>query len=120
MMFQWLQKAKDRTSLNPHRDGLLNDGLHLAMEWGSDWLKPIQERLTKKYPRLSTIELDEINTVCQAAMSFGHATVYDLVKEHGRDVSLQQFEPIMKSRYPWVGAGNMSRLFSQGMYYSMK
>lgn len=119
-MFQWLRKSKTKALGSSHRDGLLNDGLHLAMEWGSDWLQPIQERLAKKYPRLSKIELDEINATCQAAMSFGHGTVCDLVKEHGRDIAPQQFEPIMKSRYPWVDAGNMSRLFSQGMYYSMK
>lgn len=119
-MLQRLRKSKGKATGNSRRVDLLNDGLHLAMEWGPDWLMPIQERLAKKYPRLSEIELDEINAICQAAMSFGHGTVYDLVREHGRDIALQQFEPIVKSRYPWVDAGNMSRLFSQGMYYSMK
>jgi hypothetical protein len=35
-------------------DDILNAGLHLAMEWGEDWLTPIQERLGSSYPSQGT------------------------------------------------------------------
>ena len=100
---------------------ILNAGLDLAMEWGENWLQPIQDRLAKKYPRLSKTQLDEYNATCQAAMKFGHDYVYELVTQQGADrVSSEEFERIMLAQYSWVSSGNLSRLFSQGMYYAMK
>ena len=32
---------------------ILNEGLSLAMEWGEQWLCPIQERLATAHPELS-------------------------------------------------------------------
>jgi hypothetical protein len=90
------------------------------MEWGADWLTPIQDRLSTIYSGLSAAELIEINAVCQTAMKFGHDTVCSLAWKSGLGTKFEDFEPIMKSQYPWVNAKNMSRLFSQGMYYAMK
>ena len=96
------------------RDDLLNEGLHLAMEWGKDWLKPIQERLAVRHPELLPEELDEVNTLCQAAMQFGHGYVYDLALKSGRDADQRDMEAAMRVRYPWVNARNLQHLFSQG------
>jgi hypothetical protein len=35
---------------------ILNTGLSLAMEFGADWLKPIQDRLSVKYSTLTQME----------------------------------------------------------------
>ncbi len=90
------------------------------MEWGEDWLQPIQERLSKRVPALSRDQLDEINNICQAAMRFGHDTVYALAEVSGKDTKKSDFDSAMLARYPWVDSNNISRLFSQGMYYAWK
>lgn len=44
-----------RRKPNVDRDGqkaLDNFALHLAQEWGNDWLKPIQGRLGRSFPTL--------------------------------------------------------------------
>lgn len=105
--------------MNP-RDALLNEGLDLAMEWGKDWLKPIQTRLAKRHPELTQKELDELNVTCQAAMRFGHGVVYDLALASGKNTKREDFEPVIKARYPWINHKNISHLFSQGMYYAWK
>ena len=55
----------------------LNVGLNIAMEWGEDWLQPIQERLRAQFPKLDVATLDECNEICQAAMRTG----YELASE---------------------------------------
>jgi len=118
-MFSWL-KDKKTPAASATRNASLNEGLHLAMEWGEDWLKPIQKRLSKSHPALSEDELNEINTVCQAAMRFGHSAVYELALKSGKDTKQEEFEATMLARYPWVSSNNLSHLFSQGMYYAWK
>jgi hypothetical protein len=119
-MLQWFFRTRKRSGGPSGVEAILNDGLYLAMEWGKHWLQPIQERLARKHPHLSPVKLDEVNATCQEAMRFGHSTVYDLVERHGRDVGFERFEPIMRAKYAWVSDSNLSRLYSQGMYYSMK
>jgi hypothetical protein len=112
------QKPSDTS--NPSRDALLNEGLRLAMEWGENMLKPIRNRLALSHPELSPSELDEVNAICQAAMKFGRKCVSDLVSKSGLNTKCEDVEPLIKARYPWIDLNNISRLFNQGMYYSMK
>jgi len=119
-MFSWLNRGKAEVSVASSRDALLNEGLDFAMAFGKNWLKPIQDRLAARHPELSQDELNEVNTICQAAMKFGHDYVYDLAVKAGKNTKQSDFEPAMKSRYAWVNAKNVSHLFSQGMYYAWK
>ncbi|MFZ5635975.1 MAG: hypothetical protein ACOY82_05245 [Pseudomonadota bacterium] len=107
------------TAADPRSD-LLNEGLHLAMAWGEDWLQPIQERLAQRHPELSRRELDEIDAICRTAMRFGHDAVYDLALKSGVDTKREDFDPIVSTRYPWVNGRNLAQLFNQGMYYAWK
>lgn len=99
---------------------LLNASLHLAMEWGPNWLQPVQSRLQAQFPHLSPAELDNCNTLAQEAMRFGHAKVLDLLGQYKPDDMRQPFADLMRSHYPWIDEANCGHLFSQGMYYSMK
>jgi hypothetical protein len=119
-MFSWFKSRKTSEPDCSSRDDLLNEGLSLAMEWGENWLEPTQERLALRRPALSQSELDEINAICQAAMKFGHDSVYDLALKSGSKTKREDFEPVMRARYPWVNSENLSHLFSQGMYYAWK
>ncbi|GAB4578346.1 MAG: hypothetical protein Fur0022_10810 [Anaerolineales bacterium] len=99
---------------------ILNTGLSLAMEWGEDWLKPIQSRLAKQFPTLTPKELDEVNAICQKAMRFGHQLVLTLAKQYGQESYQGMWETEFLRVCPWVNRENLGRLYSQGMYYAMK
>jgi hypothetical protein len=113
-------KAKRASIEASLQDAILDDGLALAMEWGKEWLEPIQARLRQKYPQLSDSELDEYDSVCRGAMKFGNATVYALAEETGKNPKYDDFAVRFGSRYPWASPSNLSHLFSQGMYYLWK
>lgn len=89
------------------------------MEWGQNWLQPIQSRLAEKYPGLGRDELDEYNATCKKAMEFGHHLVYSMA-EKGKDVNHTEWEVELLRSYPWVRSENRAHLFSQGMHCAWK
>ena len=102
---------------------ILNDGLALAMAWGEDWLTPIQARLARGHPGLSSDDLDRYDRECRAAMDRGHDLVRKLATRDGLKPSSEMFDRFRAEairRDPWISAGNVSHLYSQGCYYMMK
>ncbi len=99
---------------------ILNFGLELAMEWGENWLKPIQERLHAKYPGLSSEERDRLDVICREAMKFAYETVYRMAEASGKATSRTDFASVLGQRYPWIDRKNAEHLFSKGMYYAWK
>ena len=118
------QARKQPANRGEHLDvQILNDGLHLAMAWGGDWLAAIQGRLSSQYPALTTEQLDEYATVCQEAMRFGHSMIDAVARKTLDETCAEGFDDYRRrvhSRYPWVNEGNLSSLFSQSVYYSLK
>ena len=118
-MLSWLRGYRTKASRIP-RESLLNEGLHLAMAWGEDWLMPIQKRLSKNHPNISESDLDQINATCQTAMQFGHSTIRNLASTSGGNVKFEDFQLVVLKHYPWVNSDNLSGLYSQGIYYARK
>ena len=104
----------------PLQDAILDDGLALAMEWGPDWLEPIQTRLRRKYPKLSAAELDAYDSVCRDAMQFGNETVYSLARKRKKNPQYEAFAREFRKRYAWASPSTLNKLFNQGMYYLWK
>ncbi len=98
----------------------LNIGLSLAMEFGEQWLEPIQSRLAKQFPDLSFEELNEYNSICKSVMESSNKLVYSIVEKDGEKIKYKDWETKILRTYPWIDKKNRSRLFSQGMYYSWK
>ena len=119
-MLRWLARLGRASRSGPGREALLNEGLELAMDWGENWLAPVQERLHRKHPKLQRTELDEVNAACQQAMKLGHDTAYGLVRRKGKDATQDEFTQAVLASYPWVTAANAARLFNQSMYYAWK
>jgi hypothetical protein len=109
-----------RKSVADRREAVLNDGLRLAMEFGQDWLKPIQLRLSQLHPELTPAELDRLNETCRSAMSYGHKVTYEQSVSLGAAVSVKTVAPVVHEKFAWVNEENMAHLFSQGMYYAYK
>lgn len=115
-MFEWFRRRKKSYNENQ----ILNDGLGYAMEFGSNWLQPIQSRLVKLYPELSETEIENYNSKCKTAMTTGHNQVYALAEQSGKDASFDIFAANYTKSYPWVNDKNLKHIFSQGMYYAWK
>ena len=92
-----------------------DEAVHLAMEWGQDWLKPTQERMKKRHPSLDDAKLDAYDTLAREVMRVGHGYVYD-----HPNCDRDAFTRVVLAKYPWVSADNITRLHSQGQYYAMK
>ena len=101
---------------------ILNAGLGLALEFGADWLRPIQSRLAREYPELTREELDAYEAACRSAMDFGHAEVRKSWRAAGgvQAEAARVFREVVLGRYAWIDEENVSRLFSQGSYYAWK
>ena len=119
-MLKWLRSFRGGSRDSRTTDTVLNDGLALAMDWGENWLAPIQNRLAQQHPQLTRSELDELNATCQAAMRFAQETIHTMVRQSGEDVSPDQFAAVFLAQYPWVNSENRDRMFNQGMYYAWK
>lgn len=106
---------------------ILNDGLEFAMEFGKNWLQPIQERLLKKYPNLESKNLDLCNEHSKSVLKLGNDFVYKFLDNLDREnQSITQNELKEKlnntilEKYPWVNNKNINQLFFQSCYYAFK
>jgi hypothetical protein len=119
-MFNWLKLVAGGETKKPDYSTLLNVGLSFALEFGENWLEPIQARMSAKFPMLAVEELDALNTNCQAAMNFGHDLLYSMAESEGSDLNQAKWQSTVSTNYPWINTSNMNHLFSQGMYYAWK
>jgi len=106
---------------------ILNSGLEFAMEFGKNWLKPVQQRLLSKYGVITQDELDKYDQVSREVMNSGHKYIYDSLSklyddQHkiGKDKLQEAFNAFILDKYKWVNQDNLSHLFSQGCYYAWK
>lgn len=90
------------------------------MDWGENWLAPIQDRLRQRHPQLNPQQLDELNEACQGAMKFGRATAYELAQAGGAQVAPEAFAARVLAQYPWLSADNAERLQRQSLYFVWK
>ncbi|TLU61282.1 hypothetical protein FE810_14825 [Thalassotalea litorea] len=115
-MFEWFRRRKQPYE----RRQILNDGIGFAMEFGRNWLKPIQSRLEKLYPHLTNEELDTFNQSCQEAMFFGHSLVYNFAEGENKLMDFEVFTNRILEKHPWFSESKLKRLYSQSCYYTYK
>ena len=97
------------------------------MEWGMNWLQPINQRIAKRFSYLTSDEIEELNTTCRAAMRAGHDFIYATLEratDSGETIAEAKlhsaFEAHVKGHYEWVSTKNLHHMFGQGMYYAWK
>lgn len=105
-------------------DDILNVGLKLAMEFGPDFLKPINERLKHNFPELTDLELEMCNKFSYETANFGHDLVYRSWEGiHDPEIYRKlnaDFKSQIKSKFEWMSEDNINRLFSQSCYFASK
>ena len=100
-------------------DETLNLSLGLAMDWGEDWLTQIQPRLKKRRPQLTAAQRNECNETAQAAMRLGNKSLREFLRPEF-ETDFDGWANKLRQTYPWVSNENLSKLFSQAIYYSRK
>ncbi len=104
--------------MNPRSTEIFQKAVELSLEWGKDWLKPINDRICAIYPSLTEAEADELNRTCKEIQKYCWD---DLCwKEADGLITQPQIVEAMKPRYPELSDANLNRLISQGYYYARK
>ena len=96
---------------------LLNLALDMSLEWGPNWLKPINERILVAHPQLTERDAQTLQLWCVEAREFAFAEVekwYPLEVENKAERALET----TRRKYPQIDAHNLAHLFNQGMYYA--
>lgn len=108
-------------------EDILNSGLNYALDFGKNWLQPIQQRLKNKYKFLTEENLNEYDLLCREAMNYGHEFIYQTLQKLCDDnmtineIELNRnFRDAIFNKYLWINKSNLSKMFSQGCYYAWK
>lgn len=116
-----LRSAFDR--LDWADTALRNQALTLAMAWGPEWLQPIQGRLAAAHPRLDASQRDALDALARQTMRAGREALLKLLRDQRGDLALPSIEAFSASLGPsfaWLDATQLSRLYSQSIYYLRK
>jgi hypothetical protein len=104
---------------------ILNIGLGLAMEFGKNRLKPIQERLAKRVPDLTVDQLNKYNEICVDSMNTCLDYVYKRLDQLDKDDKFisnwrlrREFKKFIRENYSWINYWNTYRLYSQSLYFA--
>lgn len=102
---------------------ILNVALDMSMEFGENWLKPINEGIHKKYPNISSEDLEKLNSICKKVNQFANNYVYENVSVINGEIKFVNFDKFKNDillKYNWISKSNLNRLYSQSCYYAMK
>ena len=106
--------------LNPE---ILNYGLDLSMEFGENWLQPINDRLANKFPNLTSEEINEYNFICKEVNDIANKYIDENQNSEDTNqmfIHVKFFSDFLINKYNWISENNLSRLYSQSCYYAWK
>lgn len=89
----------------------------------TSWLKPINERLSKKNPELLPIELEKYNKLCKEVNTFANDFIRKKPLKNNGELTFLPFEDFKQAilkKYTWINEENLKRLYSQSCYYAWK
>ena len=92
-----------------------NAALRLSLEWGENFMAPIQARLRETFPELTPDQADELEKSSRQIQSFAFALYEELYFEK---MTRAEVEAKIKVAHAFLDADNMARLYNQGMYYA--
>jgi hypothetical protein len=97
---------------------LLNKALNISLEWGENWLAPIQQRLKEKETRLTDTQLNEIDELCRQQVTRFAWKQFEAEADGEQTVS--EAKATIMNAFPWISPDNLAQLSSQGQYYARK
>ena len=110
------KKTVDASQFAPE---ILNFALDLSLEWGENWLQPINGRVLATHPQLTRDDAETLNAWCVEVRTFAFAEVYPWYAREVENKAARALEGTRR-KYPHIDAENLSRLYNQGMYYAWR
>jgi hypothetical protein len=104
--------------MNSRSAEIFQKAVELSLEWGKQWLQPINDRIRAIYPSLTEAEADDLDRKCKEIQKY----CWDDLCWKELDGLITQAEIVaaMKARYPELSDANLNHLISQGYYYARK
>lgn len=91
--------------------------MNLSLEWGENWLRPVDERLKAIFKSINDDEAKRIDIFIREARE----DIFKMVEQHYlKELSEEQLKLNLKEKYSFLNDDNYKRLLSQGMYYAWK
>ncbi len=109
-----MKRAIDISHVAPE---LLNHALDMSLEWGENWLQPINDRIRAAHPELTADEAQTLDNWCIEAREFAYAEVEKWYAREVEDKAQRAMETT-RQKYPQIDEHNLSHLYNQGMYYA--
>lgn len=96
---------------------MMNQALALATEWGENFRKPIDDRMSLKYPELESDEIARLKKLADEVESY----ICDLAeRELAGEIGESDIILRARDRFPWVAEDQLRRITSIGMYWARK
>lgn len=106
---------------------ILNKGLEFALEFGPNWLQPLQSRLSDKFPALTPDQLDKFDSICRKTRDDGNRYLFQILEttaQEKKKIRMQdltaKLNSLLLDSCPWIDEENLKRILNQGMYYAWK
>ena len=121
-MFYFLRKwVQVKVKLLLHRkiseNDILNVAMNLTLEWGKNWLSPVDDRLKGFFPNIGDDKAKRIDTYIKETRN----DIFNIIEQYYlKELSDTQMKLKIKDKYPFMNNDNYTRLLSQGMYYAWK
>lgn len=110
-------KAKQLFHKEIKENDILNVAMNLSLEWGENWLRPVDERLKAIFKSINDDEAKRIDIFIREARE----DIFKMVEQHYlKELSEEQLKLNLKEKYSFLNDDNYKRLLSQGMYYAWK
>ncbi|VUD69399.1 hypothetical protein TDB9533_04766 [Thalassocella blandensis] len=98
------------------------------MEFGENWLKPIDDRIKKEYPMISSQRLAELSEIINDTRDYGLKLVLECIEgSESQDEAFEKLEngrenifQLIRERVPGISEENVNKVYSQSIYYSRK
>jgi hypothetical protein len=94
---------------------VLKTAMDMALEWGENFHKPIQQRLRTLYPALSQAEADTFDSLCREIRDYAFTQIE---RAYVNEITGAEATANITARYPLLHADTLARLWSQGQYYA--
>ena len=111
---------KDQSLNNISPFEIENFALNLSLEFGKDFEKKINNRLELKFPKLTSEELENYQTLCEEIKT----ECWNCIEPKSTKINTAKLSEILNEKifekYSWINERNKRRLISQFSYYFWK
>lgn len=125
MMFNFFKKKFNKhisEITDENKEMIFNIVFNESLEWGSKWMRPINELTIKKFPELNSNDIAKISIYIESVRNgiFGQIEKNYLININNLKESENYIkaELHIKNNYPWMNSENIKRVINQGFYYA--